>query len=50
MYMIVAALVREFTFQTLHATAADFEFDNDRFTIGIKAGCDLMARVVPNKT
>lgn len=49
MYMIVAALVRQFTFQPLNATAADFEFDNDRFTIGVKAGCDLMARVVSSK-
>lgn len=45
MYLLVAALVQYFTFQYPEATAADFEVGDDRFTIGTKAGCDLMARV-----
>lgn len=49
MYLLIAAIVQQFTFETPNATAADFELDNDRFSIGVKAGCDLIARTIPSK-
>lgn len=47
MYLVLAALVQNFDFDFPDATAADFEFESDRFTIGTKAGCNLMARMTP---
>ncbi|KUI53174.1 Trichodiene oxygenase [Cytospora mali] len=49
MYLVLAALVQNFDFEFPDATAADFEFESDRFTIGTKAGCNLMARVTPHE-
>ncbi|KUI67265.1 Trichodiene oxygenase [Cytospora mali] len=49
MYLVLAALVQNFDFEFPDATAADFEFESDRFTIGTKAGCNLMARVTPRE-
>lgn len=49
MYLALAALVQKFNFEFPDSTAADFEFDNDRFTIGTKAMCNLMARVIPRE-
>lgn len=45
MYLVLAALAQNFDFEFPNATAADFEFESDRFTIGTKSGCNLMARV-----
>lgn len=50
MYLLLAGLVHNFDFEFPDATAADFEFESDRFTIGTKAGCNLMARVISRWT
>ncbi|KAH6650680.1 cytochrome P450 [Chaetomium tenue] len=45
MYVALAALVQRFDFVIEGATATDFEFERDDFSIGTKAGCNLLARV-----
>ncbi|XXH01450.1 hypothetical protein Hte_007810 [Hypoxylon texense] len=45
MYLVLAALVRNFNFAIEGATASDFEMESDNFGIGTKAGCNLMAHV-----
>ncbi|ROW10899.1 hypothetical protein VPNG_05365 [Cytospora leucostoma] len=49
MYLLLAALVQKLDFEFPDATAADFECENDRFTVGTRAGCSLMARVGPRQ-
>jgi len=45
MYLLLAALVQNFTFTIKGATAGDFELEMDNFGIGTKAGCNLMVHV-----
>ncbi|KAF2704078.1 trichodiene oxygenase [Pleomassaria siparia CBS 279.74] len=47
MYLLLAALVQDFTFAIKGATAGDFELERDNFGIGVKAACNLMAHVTP---
>jgi hypothetical protein len=47
MYLVLAALLSRFNFVIEGATAEDFEMERDNFGIGTKAGCNLMARVMP---
>lgn len=49
MYLLLAGLVQNFDFEFPDATAADFECENDRFTIGTRAGCNLMAQATPRQ-
>lgn len=49
MYLLLAGLVQNFEFEFPDATAVDFEFESDRFTIATKAGCNLMARAVSRR-
>lgn len=45
LYLVLAALIAQFTFTIKDATASDFEMVSDDFAIGTKAGCHLMAHV-----
>ena len=45
MYLLLTALVQNFTLTIKDATAGDFELERDNFGIGTKAGCTLMAQV-----
>ncbi|KAI0173705.1 cytochrome P450 [Hypoxylon sp. FL1284] len=49
MYLVLSALVQNFSFTIKGATAADFEMERDNFGIGTKAGCNLIAHVVAHK-
>lgn len=45
MYLVLAALVKEFDFTVEVATAKDFEAAMDNFAIGTKAGPNIYAKV-----
>jgi hypothetical protein len=48
MYLVVAALVQDFTLHPRDAIASDFEMERDNFGIGTRAGCNLMVMVSLN--
>ncbi|KAI0175596.1 trichodiene oxygenase [Hypoxylon sp. FL1284] len=49
MYLILSALVQNFSFTIKGATAADFEMESDNFGIGTNAGCNLNAHVITHE-
>ena len=49
MYLLLAALVQNFTFTIKDAVAGDFELEKDNFGISTKAGCNLVALVTRNE-
>ncbi|KAF1978804.1 cytochrome P450 [Bimuria novae-zelandiae CBS 107.79] len=42
MYLLIAAIVPKFRFNIEGAKASDFELESDNFSIGTKAGCNLV--------
>lgn len=49
LYLLLSTLVPRFDFSYDGVQDGDFELERDNFGIGTKAGCHLVARVVPNQ-
>jgi len=47
MYLLLAAIVPNFSFIIEGAITSDFELERDNFGIGTKAGCNLMVHESP---